>query len=205
MKYFAHRGLSSVNKDNSELSISEAIKHGYYGVELDVQLSSDNELILCHDLYMNDKFVNDLSCDELESMGIISLKYVYENIHLSNTQILLDIKGTNVYIINMLIEFYNTRNHENVTFCSFNRNLAHLIPSFFNRGVIFESILHKSEYNVMTSGFDSVVIHWTCLCSEFNEFCRKNNIKIFTYTHKEKMEIEYMKKFEIDYIITNGI
>ena len=50
-----------------------------------------------------------------------------------------------------------------------------------------------------------VVIHWTCLCKDLINFCKKNNIKTFTYTHKEDMELEYMKRFNVDYIITNGI
>ena len=32
-----------------------------------------------------------------------------------------------------------------------------------------------------------------------------NNIISVSYTHKEDCEIEYMKKFDIDYIITNGL
>ena len=53
MRFYAHRGLSKRYKDNSVESIREAIYENYDGVEIDVQLSKDYEIVLFHDLYIN--------------------------------------------------------------------------------------------------------------------------------------------------------
>ncbi len=206
MKYFAHRGLSSIHKDNSIASIRAAIlDYNYTGVEIDVQLSRDNVIVLCHDLYLGEKFIKDLEYKELAELNVISLNHLYETVDISDMNILIDIKGTNENIVNELYKFYMDYDYDRVIFCSFNRKIANKLPPCFNRGIIFESIFSETEYEKMTSGFQVVVIHWTCLCSDLILYCRSKKIKTFTYTHKEKMELEYMKKFEVDFIITNGI
>ena len=204
MKYFAHRGESCIHRDNSIESIRAAINGNYSGVEVDVQLSCDNVLVLCHDLYIGDKFINELSYKELGELNIISLDELYNTLDISKTTILLDIKGTDIHVVDMLIDFYLKHDSENVIFCSFNRNIALSIPTCFCRGVIFESIFSEYEFEKLISGFNVVVIHWTCLSSCFIEYCITNHIKTFTYTHKEPMELKYMKKFDVDFIITNG-
>jgi hypothetical protein len=42
------------------------------------------------------------------------------------------------------------------------------------------------------------------LDKEFIAFCKDKNIKVFTYTHKEPQELEYMLRYDVDGIITNG-
>lgn len=204
MRYFAHRGESCIHRDNSIESIQAAINGNYAGVEIDVQLSRDNILVLYHDIYIKDRFVNKLYYRELAELNVISLDKLYNTIDLSETNILLDIKGTDINIVNMLNEFYLKHDYHRVIFCSFNRNIARNIPKCFRRGIIFETVYSENEYEALTSGFDVVVMHWTCLCSSFLNHCIRNEIKTFTYTHKEPMELKYMKKFNVDFIITNG-
>ena len=204
MKYFAHRGESLIHRDNSIESIRAAINGNYNGIEFDVQLSRDNVIVLCHDLYIKNKFINELDYKDLDELGVISLDKLYNTLDLYNIDILVDIKGTDIEIVQSLREFYTKHDATRVTFCSFNRNIVRKFPRYMKRGIIFETIFEESEYESMTRGFDAVVIHWTCLSDSLVTYCRKNGIKTFTYTHKEQMELEYMKKFNVDSIITNG-
>lgn len=48
-KNFAHRGLCSEAPENTVASVYKAGYHGCYGVEIDVQVSSDNVIYLMHD------------------------------------------------------------------------------------------------------------------------------------------------------------
>jgi hypothetical protein len=52
-------------------------------------------------------------------------------------------------------------------------------------------------------GYDGVEID-VYLGGDFIKYCKMKNITVFTYTHKGDMELHYMNKFNIDYIITNG-
>jgi len=205
MRFYAHRGLSKRYKDNSVESIREAIYENYDGVEIDVQLSKDYEIVLFHDLYINNKFIQDMLFSELRDLGVISLRNLYDNLDLTTVNLIIDIKGIDRQIIEELKYFYRNKKHNNIYFCSFNRDILLNLPYEFKKGFIFENIFHKSEIEYLTRGFSCVVIHWTCLNNEIIEFCKQKSIKTFTYTHKEECEIEYMKKFDVDYIITNGL
>ena len=153
MRFYAHRGLSKRYKDNSVESIREAIYENYDGVEIDVQLSKDYEIVLFHDLYINNKFIKDMLFSELRDLGIISLRNLYDNLDLTYVNLIIDIKGIDKQIIEELKYFYKNKKHNNIYFCSFNRDILLNLPSEFKKGFIFENIFHKSEIEYLTRGF----------------------------------------------------
>lgn len=205
MKYIAHRGYSLEYPDNSLQAIQKAISKKYYGVEIDIQMCKTGEIVLFHDIYVNDSFIGDLTVDELKDLGIITLCDVYIQVpEILSTKIFLDIKGNKTEIVSKLEEFYRHRDHSNVYFCSFNRQLLRLLDTRFKKGSTFETIFNSDELDMITDGMSVVFVHWTCLCKSLVEHCKKSGVEVYTYTHKENMEMEYMMKFEIDGIITNG-
>ena len=46
---FAHRGASGTHPENTEAALVEVLRLGVEGVELDVHLSLDGELVVIHD------------------------------------------------------------------------------------------------------------------------------------------------------------
>lgn len=205
MKFIAHRGYSLEYPDNSLQAIQKAISKQYYGVEIDIQMCKTGEIVLFHDIYINDSFIGDLTVDKLKDLGIITLCDVYTQVpEIQNTKLFLDIKGNDTSIIKNLEEFYRHRDHSNVYFCSFNRQLLRLLDNKFKKGSTFETIFNSGELNRITDGMSVVFVHWTCLCDSLIEHCKKAGVEVFTYTHKGKMEMEYMMKFDVDGIITNG-
>jgi glycerophosphoryl diester phosphodiesterase len=46
---FAHRGFSSIAPENTMIAFEKALGFGATGIELDVQLSRDGEVMICHD------------------------------------------------------------------------------------------------------------------------------------------------------------
>ena len=202
MKWIGHRGYSLEYKDNSIEAIRQAVVRGYDGVEIDIQLCKTGEIVLHHDVYLGDRFIKDAPFDDLD---VISLDDVYREIpEISDVPLLLDIKGNDHSIIQALEIFYRHRSIENVTFCSFNRSLLFGLPSNFKKGSTFETSFKVGEYDMITQGITAVLIHWTCLSREFIKHCHAKNITLYTYTHKEQMELEYMYTYEVDAIITNG-
>lgn len=45
----AHRGFSKLFPENTMLAFKEAAKFDITGIELDVQLTSDEQVVICHD------------------------------------------------------------------------------------------------------------------------------------------------------------
>ncbi len=82
-EFFAHRGLHSKDKkipENSLDAFSLAVESGY-GIELDVQLSKDHEVVVFHDDDLKrmcgiDKKVNELTYEELLSLKLLDSECV---------------------------------------------------------------------------------------------------------------------------------
>lgn len=76
---YAHRGLHDNNsdaKENSLLAIKKAIDNSY-GIEFDIRLSKDGQIIVFHDDNLKrmcgiDKKVRDLSLDELKNIKLLN-------------------------------------------------------------------------------------------------------------------------------------
>ena len=54
MKIFAHRGFSGRYPQNTMLAFRKALESGCDGIELDVQLTKDGEVVIIHDEYLDD-------------------------------------------------------------------------------------------------------------------------------------------------------
>lgn len=192
-------------KDNTIESIKGALERGYDGVEIDVQLCLTGELVLFHDLYDKDEFISEMTIDELRKRDIITLQDVYDQIpEIQESLLILDIKGNDLNIVHELVKFFINRNTDNIYFCSFNRKIVYNLPYYFKRGSTFETVFHETEYDRLTSGLSAVVVHWTCLDQTLISYCNQRNIRVYTYTHKDDKELEYMYKYNVDGIITNG-
>ena len=206
MKYIAHRGYSIRYKDNSIQGIYEAIERGYDGIEIDIQQCKTGEIVLYHDVYIDGQFIEDMTFDELRSKGVCSLKRLYNTIpSIRRIRLFLDIKGNHPSIITELLQFYASESVENIFFCSFNRKLLYGLPNHFQKGSTFETTFSTTEYDTITRNLKAVILHWTCLDHGFIAYCKMHDIRVFTYTHKEDKELDYMKRYEVDGIITNGL
>lgn len=205
--YIAHRGVSKKLRDNGLEAINLAVMSTEYdGVEIDVQLCKSGEIVLYHDINLHGHFIRDLNYDELKLYDIISLEDLYKYAPFIQEKILLiDIKGNDYNIVRALEKFFKFMDTSNVYMCSFNAPLVKQLGKRFKKGRTFECFFHPSEYEFITQGFNMVMIHWTCLNVIFIEFCKTRDIAVFTYTHKDPIELKHMLSYDVDGIITNGI
>ena len=191
---------------NTVEAISDAIQNGYHGVEIDVQLCKTGEIVLAHDIYTDDGFIKDMSCEHLKRKGICTLNEVYECVpHVKNVLLLLDLKGGDSMLVDALSKFYKGKTVRNVVVCSFNRKLLYSLPSFLKKGFTFEARFHHTEYDFILQGLTVVVIHWTCLDKDFISHCKRSCVSVYTYTHKTEKDLEHIRNFDVDGIITDGI
>ncbi|WP_455538302.1 glycerophosphodiester phosphodiesterase family protein [Terrisporobacter sp.] len=73
MKIFAHRGLSGFYPENTILAFKKCLNLNIYGIELDVQKSKDNHLVVIHDekvdrTFIGSGYIKDMTLEELKSL-----------------------------------------------------------------------------------------------------------------------------------------
>ena len=79
MRVFAHRGYSGKYPENTMLAFREAEKVGADGIELDVQLTKDGQIVIIHDETLNRTtngkgYVKDYTLAELKSLDASVIK-----------------------------------------------------------------------------------------------------------------------------------
>lgn len=79
IKNFAHRGFSGKYPENTLLAFEKAIELGVDGIELDVHLSKDNEMVIIHDENVSrttngEGFIKDLTYEEISKLDA---SYIY--------------------------------------------------------------------------------------------------------------------------------
>ncbi len=82
MKVFAHRGLSGFYPENTMLAFEKCLNLDIYGIELDVQKTKDNHLVVIHDekvdrTFNGSGYVKNMTLEDLKSLNS-SFKH-YEN------------------------------------------------------------------------------------------------------------------------------
>lgn len=74
MKIIAHRGLSGFYPENTMLAFKKCLNLNIYGIELDVQKTKDNQLVVIHDEKVDRTFngtgyIKDMTLNELQSLN----------------------------------------------------------------------------------------------------------------------------------------
>lgn len=83
-KIYGHRGSKGYFPENTMLSFHEAIKAGVDGVELDVHLTKDNQLVVMHDatvdrIYNGTGYIKDFNLHELKRLKLNKSFQSYSN------------------------------------------------------------------------------------------------------------------------------
>jgi len=120
MKYFAHRGITNNEMENSRQAILNTFMSSKYaGVEIDLRMTSDKNVVLCHDTNtrrlskktynINNTPYNIIKNIKLYKSGkILSLRQFF-NIYkkYKNRYVIFDVKDNTKYIINKILYFMN--------------------------------------------------------------------------------------------------
>ena len=82
----AHRGFTdNKTKENTINAFINAKNVGFDMIELDIQLCKNNIIVIYHDLYINNKFIKDLTYNELKKIDTkIRLKDIKKSLKIRN-------------------------------------------------------------------------------------------------------------------------
>lgn len=216
----AHRGASGYEVENTLESIQKAIDLGVDGIELDVHICASGEIIVFHDFTL-DRLTNvigptsNFSLSELKQIKIkdkYEIPTLEEVLHLTHNKCWLNVELKGVHTA---IETYKTIE----SFCvekNYNRS-NFLISSFqIDELKTFSEISNEFPIAVLTQASIEQAVtfaqeikakaihpHFSLLTEESCNSAKELDLQINTWTVNEKIDIEHVKRFAIDGIISD--
>lgn len=102
---FAHRGSLTEAPENTLPAFEKALVHRPKGMELDVQMTKDEELVVCHDAKLtrfnknSKKFIQELTWEEIQQIDIgSSFSEEYKELNLTRLEDVLSITPVEVLL-----------------------------------------------------------------------------------------------------------
>ena len=197
----AHRGYKYI--DNSILAFENAIKEGFDMIELDIQLCKSGEIIIYHDIVINNRYIIDISLEELRKFNIITFDEFLTKIDITKVKICLDLKGCD-RLADILMVYLDNIDLTNIYISSFNRKHLHkLFNKNLKLGYITENCFTNDEIDILTKNMTFISFEWSNIDQDMINYCKSKGLLVFVYTIKNISEYELLSNFEIDGFISD--
>ena len=226
-KVWAHRGACGYCPENTISSFQKAIDMKADGIELDVQMTKDGQIVVIHDEWVDRTsdakgWVKDYTFEELRKMNfnqqfpeqgpaqIPTMREVFELIQPTDLTINIELKTGIVFysieeaILAMTKEFgmedrviYSSFNHASIL------KIKKLDPSAEVGFLYADGTLDMPEYG-KKHGVDA--LHpalYNLQYPGFMEQCRQNNLKVHVWTVNEEPYVKMCLAAGVDAVITN--
>jgi glycerophosphoryl diester phosphodiesterase len=225
---FAHRGFSSIEPENTMSAFQEAEKCGADGIELDVQLTKDDEVVVIHDEKVDRTtngtgFVKDYTLSELKKLDA---NYIFKKqnvkVRIPTLKEVFDWLTGNDLICNIEI-----KSHEFQQFHLEEKVIDFIRRYGFEERVILSSFNHYSIVHcyrlapdveiallysygiylpwVYAKGLHAGAIHphYQTLTEEIVQMSHQNGIKVRPYTVNREKDMKRLFQMGCDAIITD--
>lgn len=226
-KIFAHRGYSGKYPENTMIAFKKALECGVDGIELDVQLTKDGEVVIIHDETIDRTttgkgFVVDYTYEELEKfdasfkfkdLGFNKIPTLREYFQLvKDYDIVTNVElktGINEYLgieekVWELIKEYNLE--EKVIISSFNHfsvmRMKKIAPQL-KYGFLSEDWIIDAGKYTHSHGVQCYHPRFNNLVPNVIKELKKYNLEINTWTVNLEEDMRYLYSNNIDVIITN--
>ncbi|WP_294531372.1 glycerophosphodiester phosphodiesterase [uncultured Fusobacterium sp.] len=226
-KIFAHRGYSGKYPENTMIAFKKALECGVDGIELDVQLTKDGEVVIIHDETIDRTttgkgFVVDYTYEELErfdasfkfkDLGFNKIPTLREYFQLvKDYDIVTNVElktGINEYLgieekVWELIKEYNLE--EKVIISSFNHfsvmRMKDIAPQL-KYGFLSEDWIIDAGKYTHSHGVQCYHPRFNNLVPDVIKELKKYNLEINTWTVNLEEDMRYLYSNNIDVIITN--
>ena len=228
MQIWAHRGASAYAPENTLEAFKLAVIMGADGVELDVQLTKDNKLVVIHDEYIDrvsdgSGFVRDFTLLELRKYNFNKtyFKCPYASIP-TLEEVLYLIKGTGLCInieLKTGIWFYkgieertvkevnNMKMGDNVWYSSFNHSSALEIKRYAPQAKIgllyMDGIIEPYKYGKLLGAEALHPAFYNLKYPDYMMKCKEMGLKVHAWTVDNLEDVLWCRQNEVDAVITN--
>lgn len=227
-KIFAHRGFSGKYPENTMIAFQKAVEIGVDGIELDVHLTSDNEIVIIHDEDIKrtcngEGLVRDMTYAELSKFdasakfvgvygfnGIPTLREYFELV--KDTDVITNIElKTGVYeyptiekrVIDLIKEF---NLEDKIILSSFNhftvKRCEEIAPEI-KRGFLCESWLIGYGKYTAENNVQCCHPYFRSLSQDVIDEMHSAGCEINTWTVNEYEDIERLAQMGVDSLIGN--
>jgi len=214
MLKIGHRGAKGYVAENTLASFEKAITLHVDAVELDVHLSSDNEIMVIHDTTIDRTtikkgFVKELTSTVLKELNIPTLEDVF---HLINQRCIIniEIKDANATqkVIQLIEKFINKHhwNYELFQISSFDWAVLEEVTITNSKiaiGVLTEDSIEKALAFANKITAYSINPYFKLLNQEQVKLIQANGFKIYTWTLNSTEDIIFVKSLQVDGIISD--
>lgn len=230
MNILAHRGYSAKFPENTLIAFQEAAKLDIWGVEFDVHLTKDNQLVVIHDEKINRTsngkgFVKDMTLKELRAFDfgawfapefagqkIPTLAEVLSVFKFTNHQINIEIKsdifeypGIEALIAN---EIHAFGLDERVIISSFNHEsiarFQQIMPNV-KTALLFASLVVKLEEYVKLFGSEAIHIPYYYGMRSIVQQAINNGVVVRAYTVNDGEIAKQMEALGIDAVFSDVV
>jgi len=216
----AHRGANSYALENTIPAFKKAVMLGCDGVEFDVRLTADNEVVVFHDetlsrLFGIDEPVHNVPFVRLQKItneNIPRLRDVLDvvrDMKIVNIELKIDGKFSGV-LEEKVIKIVKSKGLlEKVLFSSFNPISLGILKKLENNakiGFLFDRDAFYKELGALLSSFlkgESVNPHFSILNDFMMMHYREWGLSVYVWTVDKKSDIKEMMRLGVDGIITN--
>ncbi|WP_348800483.1 glycerophosphodiester phosphodiesterase [Flavobacterium adhaerens] len=216
----AHRGASGYEPENTLISFEKAIEMGADGIELDVHLSADGHLMVIHDGTLdrttNGKgFVNQKTLAELTSFRINEehqIPTLVEVLDLVDRKCLVNIEikgdGCADQVVELIDRYVSEKNWKQDHFIvsSFDWNSlqqVRFLDENIRIGVLTETDLDLAFSFSRFINAKALHPDFQLLTKEYVTKIQEKGILVFPWTVNNPDDIQRMKSFKVDGIITD--
>ncbi len=226
-KVVAHRGLSGIERENTNAAFIAAGNRSYFGVETDIHVSLDGEFVVAHDSSMTRVSGSSLVIEEstlAQLRGItlyekndetkdrydLRVSTVTEYVRICKTYekvCVLELKGIfgkeNLQKLIALIKYEDYL--ENIVFIAFDwQNLVDLKAVYPEATMQFlcSEIALETLPELVKNNF-SLDINYKGITQEIIDYMHKNNLFVNVWTVDDKDEAERLVAMGVDFITTN--
>ncbi len=218
MLKIGHRGAKGHVAENTLASFEKAIALNVDAIELDVHLSSDNEIMVIHDATIDrttskNGFAKEFSSIELKELNIPTLEDVF---HLINHRCIIniEIKDANATkkVIQLIEKFINEHDWKYNQFhiSSFDwvvleevSHYCHSDNGGISIGVLTEDSIETALAFAKKINAHSINPYFKILNQEKANLIRANGFKIYTWTVNSAEDIIFVKSLQVDGIISD--
>jgi glycerophosphoryl diester phosphodiesterase len=223
VQIFAHRGYSGRAMENSMTAFRMAKEADVDGIEIDVHLTLDKELVVVHDETLDRTttgtgWIGELSYAQISKYSLLTLPdeivpKLSDVIELFlDTSVVINIELKNQYIrypqlVNKLIEVIEYyRVEQKIIVSSFNHpcllELKQQKP-LWNVAFLIDCVLYEPWKYAKSAGIDQLHLHYSAIDEDLVTSCKKNGMKVRAYTVNEEKEMFRLAAMEIEAIMTN--
>ncbi|WP_214777276.1 glycerophosphodiester phosphodiesterase [Exiguobacterium sp. s22] len=228
MKRFAHRGVMAHLPENTMSAFNLALEAGADGIETDVHMTKDGELVLIHDETLNrttdgNGLVSACTIYELRAFnaGIRHgredkiptlqdlLKLVQDKSVLLNLEVKTDVlryEGIETKIINAIDA--SGIEPSRILFSSFNHETIHRLKRMrpeIEAAILIAQPLFDMVGYLRTVGADGVHPHIDRITDAEIKWLQENGVPVRPYTIKTDAQLERCRALQVDAIFVNDV